>query len=56
MATLSGITKKTEDYTKCPSVGGQILTQYNKIQQNMFAVTAEKLENTNTSPVHLKFL
>jgi len=56
MPTLSGITMKTEDYTKCTPLSRQILSKYNKVQQNLFAVAAEKMENTNTSPLHLKFL
>ena len=56
MPILSGITRKTEDYTKCTPLSRQILSKYNKIQQNLFAVTAEKLENTNTPTLHLKFL
>jgi hypothetical protein len=52
--TLSGITGTREGYTKCPPVGRQILSQYSKMQQNLFVVTAEKLENTNTSPLKLE--
>ena len=47
---------KQKTIQNVPPLSRQILSKYNKTQQNLFAVTEEKLENKNTSALHLKFL